>query len=232
VNWISPPGKIRVVAIATTVVVPTRKATRIHDPMEGGTPVSDYFFAPEEYLTERLLLRPYQPGDGAELSAAVLESYEHLKPWMPWATESQSEEESEQLVRTFRAGFLLAQNFVFAIRTTDDRRLLGGAGFHLREGPLSSGNAEIGMWIRSSEANKGIGSEALRALIEWGFTEWPWNRLSWRCDLENKVSIQLAQKAGMQREGILRQHMRNPAGEVRNTACHAILKEEWTSRAD
>ncbi len=200
--------------------------------MESEEPLSDYFFAPDEYRTERLLLRSYQPGDGAELCAAILESYEHLKNWMPWATESQSEEESEQLVRTFRAGYLLADNFVVAIRTLDDRRLLGGAGFHLREGPLSSGNSELGMWIRSSEAHRGIGTETLRALIEWGFTEWPWNRLSWRCDSKNLASIRVAEKAGMQREGVLREHLRNPAGEVRNTVCHAILKEEWTSRAD
>jgi RimJ/RimL family protein N-acetyltransferase len=190
----------------------------------------EYIAPPDEFQGERVLLRSYRPGDGAELCAATVESFEHLRPWMAWATETQSEAEAERRARTNRGQWLLASDFVIAIRTPDDRRFLGGAGYHLREGPISTRSAEIGMWIRASEAGKGIGSAALEALLEWGFTEWPWRRLSWRCDAENAASRRIARKAGLAEEGVLRRHGRTPSGAVRDTVCYAILREEWLAR--
>lgn len=38
---------------------------------------------PEEFTTERLLIRPPMPGDGPGLHAAVRESMDELLPWMP-----------------------------------------------------------------------------------------------------------------------------------------------------
>jgi len=194
-------------------------------------PELEYIAPPDEFPGERVLLRSYQPGDGVELCAAMVESFEHLRPWMHWATETQTEAEAERRARTNRAQWLLSSDFVIAIRTPDDRRFLGGAGYHLREGPLSSRSAEIGMWIRASEAGKGIGSAALEAILEWGFTEWPWQRLSWRCDADNAASRRVAAKAGLREEGVLRRHHPTPGGEPGDTVCHAILKEEWLARA-
>ena len=42
---------------------------------------------PESFETERLLIRCPMPGDGAEVHAAVFESLDKLRPWMPWARE-------------------------------------------------------------------------------------------------------------------------------------------------
>jgi hypothetical protein len=42
---------------------------------------------PESFETERLLIRCPMPGDGAEVYAAVSESLDELRPWMPWARE-------------------------------------------------------------------------------------------------------------------------------------------------
>src|SRR5690606_26587299 len=83
-------------------------------------------------------------------------------------------------------------------------RLLGGCGYHLREGALWLGNAEIGMWIRGDAAHRGLGTRVLRELLRWGFTEWPWRRLSWRCSSANVASQRVAEKAGLRREGVLR----------------------------
>ncbi len=40
---------------------------------------------PEEFETERLMIRSPFWGDGAELNAAIQESIKELRPWMPWA---------------------------------------------------------------------------------------------------------------------------------------------------
>lgn len=146
---------------------------------------------------------------------------------MPWAKSHQSVEESETRVRRFRAKYLLSDDFVIGIFSVDGRQLLGGTGFHLREGPVSSGCAEIGMFIRQSEAGRGLGTRALRALLQWGFTEWPWLRLAWRCDQRHIASARVAEKAGLRLEGVLRGQRAEVGEGRRDTACYALLESEW-----
>lgn len=189
-----------------------------------------YFTAPELCNGANFILRRYMPGDGAALSEAVNASYEHLKTFMPWAVPSQSVEVSEKLCRDFSGRWLCGTDFVIGIWTPDNRRLLGGCGFHLREGPIELGNAEIGMWIRAESAQRGLGTQVLKALLRWGFSDWHWLRLSWRCSGANKASQRVAEKAGMLREGILRSNAVDPDGTRRDTYCYAALRGEWKDR--
>ncbi|HOU14337.1 MAG TPA: GNAT family protein [Anaerolineae bacterium] len=185
------------------------------------------FFAPEHYVTEEFTIRSYVPGDGPLLAEAVNASYEHLKRFMVWAKPHTEEIEAEQTVRRFRGEYLLSTNFVLGIFSPDGKRLLGGSGFHLREGELSNRAAEIGMWIRADAAHKGLGPRVLRAILTWGFTEWPWERLTWRCNEENIASRRTAERAGMQFEGRFRAVTRLPDGTRETTLLFAALKGEW-----
>ncbi len=184
-------------------------------------------FAPDRHVAAGFVLRSYEPGDGALLTGATDESYEHLRRWMPWAKPHQPVEDSEKLVRQFRARYLLAEDFVIGIFSPDEKRLLGGTGFHLREGPLSSKCAEVGMFIRDGEARKGLGSAVLASMLAWGFTEWPWLRLSWRCDQMNLGSIRVAEKCGLRHEGVLRGQIAEVGDGRRDTVCLAITKDDW-----
>src|SRR5262249_35300111 len=159
---------------------------------------------PERRETPEFVLRSYDVGDGRLLREANVESYDHLRPWMPWATPNQTAEDAERPVRVFRGRYLLAEDFVVGVFSSDEKRLLGGSGFHLREGPLSTACAEIGMFIRKADAHRGLGTRVLLAMLDWGFTDWPWLRLSWRSDQRNAPSLRVAEKAGMKLEGVLR----------------------------
>lgn len=189
-----------------------------------------YLVAPERYRAQGFVVRSYDVRDGPLLTEAVTTSHAHLAPWMPWSKPEQSEAESEQLVRRFRARYMLAEDFTLGIFSDDEQKLLGGTGFHLREGPIESGCAEIGMWIRASEAGRGLGTRVLSAMLEWGFSEWPWLRLSWRCDARNLASVRTAEKAGLVREGVLRGQSAEVGPGRRDTVCFALLREEYLSR--
>lgn len=52
---------------------------------------------PEQFESERLMLRPPKPGDGAAMNAAKLESLDALRPWMPWAQVASTVEEDEAI---------------------------------------------------------------------------------------------------------------------------------------
>lgn len=188
----------------------------------------NHFFAPERLEAREFIIRSYLPGDGPLLSEAVNASYEHLKTFMDWAKPHQTVEESETLVRKFRANYLTNEDYGLGIFSPDESRLLGSSGFHPREWEgLLNRSAEIGMWIRENAAGQGLGTRVLHAMLDWGFIEWPWERLAWRCDGRNVVSQRVAEKAGMQREGVLRAHHRLHDGSRQDTYCYAILKDEW-----
>ncbi len=192
----------------------------------------DYFFAPERYQADGFVLRSYDLGDGPLLAEAVNASYEHLRPWMPWASPHQSVQDSEQFVRKNRARYLLAEAFVIGVFSENGERLLGSTGFHLREGPISTGCAEMGMFIRQGEAGRGLGTRVLRALLDWGFAEWPWLRLAWRCDQNNVASVRVAEKAGLRLEGVLRGQRAHVGEGRRDTACYALTKLEWRDKIE
>jgi RimJ/RimL family protein N-acetyltransferase len=189
-----------------------------------------HFFAPERYEGPDFVLRCYDAGDGPLLRAANVESYEHLRPWMPWAVPHQTEDDAEISVRRFRAKYLTNEDFVLGAFSRDGQRLLGSTGFHLREGPVVGRCAEIGMFVRASAARQGVGTRILAAMLSWGFSEWPWLRLSWRCDDRNKASIRVAEKCGLRLEGLARGQAAAVGDGRRDTALYAITKPEWQER--
>ena len=186
-----------------------------------------HWIPPERFETERLVIRSWREEDGAALAEGVTSPHEHLAPWMPWSKAEQSVAESESIVRAARGRWLLKTDFTIAFFSRDEAKVLGGSGFHLREGALEHGRAEIGMWIRGSEASTGLGTEALLGLLEWGFSDWPWQRLSWRCDPSNRASVRVAEKAGLSFEGVQRQREVGVDDSPRDAACYAMLRADW-----
>lgn len=190
--------------------------------------MNEAFFAPLRHETPAFVLRSFDVGDGPKLADAVNSSYDHLHEFMAWAKPFQSIEESERRVREFRARFLTHKDFVIGVFSVDDRQLLGSCGFHLREGPLSSGNAEIGMWVRASAAGQGLGTAILKAMLAWGFTAWPFERLSWRVWPHNAASIRTAEKAGMLYEGRARSFSINHHdGKRLDSLMYGLTKADW-----
>ena len=189
-----------------------------------------YLVAPDRINTTQFTLRCYEPGDGLLLCQAICASYEHLRTFMPWASPDYSVEEAERFCRTSLARYLLAEDFTLGIFSPDGRRLLGGSGYHLREGDLTTRNAEIGMWIRADAAGQGLGTRVLVTLLRWGFDVWPWRRLSWRCDARNLASARVAAKGGLQKEGLLRSDFPLEDGTRRDTLIFSAIRDEWLSQ--
>ncbi|HEY3782870.1 MAG TPA: GNAT family protein [Fimbriimonadaceae bacterium] len=190
--------------------------------------MSEFFFAPECYDAGDFVIRCYQRGDGAAMQRTVIDSYDHLKTWMQWANQDQTVEESEANARRFMGSYLRNEDYTLGIWMGNE--MVGGTGFHRRWGLPEWNIAEIGMWIAGKMAGKGFGTRVLAAMLDWGFTEWPWERIVWRCDTRNSGSSRVAEKNGLTREGTFRSDCIAVDGMRRDTHCYAILKEEWESR--
>ena len=188
------------------------------------------FLAPDRRDTPDFTLRHYNPGDGRLLAKSIRESAQHMAPFMAWATPAYSDMDGELFVRRSCSRYITGEDFGFGIYSPDGKRQLGGTGLHPRDTHLTPACAEIGMWIHVDHAGKGLGTKVLSALLAWGFTDWPWQRLLWRCDELNIASARTAEKAGMQREGVQRGLFFKPDGSLRDAYVYSMLRPEWESR--
>ena len=186
------------------------------------------FFAPEHWSGSGLVLRSPRPGDGDHLAAALNGSYEHLHRFLPWAVPEEDPLECEARSRRFRAKYLLNEDYVVFILDPTESRILGGTGFHLRGNSIASHRAEVGMWISASAAHSGTGTRALIEMLSWGFSEWPFYRLNWKCSSQNLGSRRVAEKAGMILECTERRAFDVEGESPHDQLTFVAFRDEWS----
>jgi RimJ/RimL family protein N-acetyltransferase len=178
---------------------------------------------PMPITTARLQLRPPQAGDGAELNAAILETYEDLQVWMPWARQRPSLEESEENVRRAQAKWILREDLRLSIFDRATGRLAGSTGLHQIQWELPS--FEIGYWLRKSFSGLGYATESTNALTRFAFQQLKAKRVEVRCNAMNERSLAVFRRLGFESEGCLRNQdtHANPAVESRDTLVYSRL---------
>lgn len=183
---------------------------------------------PYRIVSERLVIRCWEPHDAPLLKEAVDSSLEHLRPWMPWAqAEPQPLAEKVALLRRFRGQFDLGRVFVYGIFDRDEMKVVGGTGLHTRVGDDSY---EIGYWIRASDIGRGLATEATAALTRVAVEVCGADRVEIRIDPANEISASIPRKLGFEEEGTLRRRL--PAhedGVPRDVTVFALFLEDFRS---
>jgi RimJ/RimL family protein N-acetyltransferase len=174
---------------------------------------------PVPITTPRLVLRPPRAGDGVIVNEAIIESFDQLSHWLPWADHKPTVQETEIMMRTMEARWILRQDLPLLIFDTKGL-LLGSTGLHRINWSLPS--FEIGYWVRSTHTGRGIITESTHALVRYAFEQLHAVRIVIKCDEENTASRRIAEKLNFHLEGICLQDQRNSASNtLRNTALYA-----------
>jgi len=183
---------------------------------------------PEEFHSERLVMAAARAGLGQALNAAICESLPDFQPWLSWADERPSVEDSEALVRKWQALFQLRQElrYQFFLKTAQGQagRLIGACSLHHIDWPLRS--FEIGYWLRSSAQGQGYMSEAVQALSDMAFESLRARRLEIRVDVRNVASRAVAERCGFVLEGVLRQSGLDVQGLPKDMCVYARLPSD------
>ena len=182
---------------------------------------------PECLETDRLILRVARGSDAAALNAAVCESLDDLREYMPWAQTAPSLAQSNADCRRMQAKFLLRDDlplFMFERRADgSEGDFVGGSGLHRIDWNVR--RFEIGYWCRTSRQGRGYVTEAAQALARFAFDALRARRVEVRMDDTNERSWRVAQRAGFALEGVLRSDSLNPKGEARDTRVYARVAE-------
>lgn len=173
--------------------------------------------------TERLLIRCWSPEDAPVLRAALDESDQHLRPWIPWMKdEPKSLDESAAWLRIKRANFDLGKDFWYAIFDNEERTLIGEIGLMTRAGP---GAFEIGFWINKSCEGKGHASEATAVMIRVAFEIFKVERLEIYCAPENEASVAIPRKMGFLHEATLARRYNDSEGGIHDTMVWTLFSD-------
>lgn len=170
---------------------------------------------PMPILTPRLQIRPRQVGEGPVIAQAVRESLEQLKPWMPFAQESPTDEQMEEHCRKALAEFIVRVNFTLSIYDREGKTFIGSTGFHKPQWSVPS--FEIGYWIHKDFEGKGFIQESTNALVRYAFDVFQARRVEIRCEAKNTRSLSVMKKLGFEQEGVLRNHDVAADGSLRDT---------------
>jgi ribosomal-protein-serine acetyltransferase len=173
-----------------------------------------------ELTDEMITLRPIADANPNEVYQAVRESLVDLKPWMSWATEAYSIEDTRDWLTIAAEGWGSGENYAFAIYDAQDSYLCGGAGINNINHLYRLCN--LGYWVRSSRTGRGIASRATRLLARFGIEQLGMVRIEVVVAVGNTRSLRAVEKAGARREGVLRNRIL--VGEfVHDAVMHSLI---------
>jgi RimJ/RimL family protein N-acetyltransferase len=115
------------------------------------------------------------------------------------------------------------RNFVFVVQLKDQEEFIGLIA--INSGKEKFRNAEVWYKIHPAYWNKGYATEALKAILNFGFHQLNLHRMEAGCAVDNIGSIRTLEKAGMTREGRKRQVLPLSSGWTDNFE-YAILSSD------
>ncbi|WP_440603928.1 GNAT family N-acetyltransferase [Bacillus sp. GB_SG_008] len=177
---------------------------------------------PFQIETERLILRaPLQSGDGRTVNAAIKNSLNELKAWLPFAQNIPAVEETEINLREAHIKFLKRESFRFLIFHKDTNDFIGTVSIQGIDWDIPK--CEIGYWINTPFSGNGYMVEAVKELTNFGLNQIQFKRIEIRCESTNLKSRSIPEKLGFELEGILKNEDLSADGRtLTNTCIYAI----------
>ncbi|MFL0584012.1 GNAT family N-acetyltransferase [Solibacillus silvestris] len=174
--------------------------------------------------TERLLLRPLTLDDSDRIEELAGE-YDVAKSTLniphPYPKGSAS-----QFIESIQTAEQNNKIVMFAIINKETKLLIGLINLNLSI-PYQRG--ELAYWIGKEFWGNGYGTEAAKALLEYGFNFFKLNKIFAASFTTNPGSWKVMEKIGMKYEGTLKKHV-SRFGQFYDLVYYGLLKEEFENR--
>ena len=123
---------------------------------------------------------------------------------------------------------ILQQRIAWGITLRGDERVIGMCGYNYWDRYHS--RAEIGFDLAKMYGRRGIGGEAVDAILNFGFSLMNLNRVEAEAVIDNVASVGLLEKLGFQREGVKRAFTLEDDGQYHGSAIYGMLRGEYHPR--
>jgi ribosomal-protein-alanine N-acetyltransferase len=174
---------------------------------------------------ERIVLRELRPADAADLfvwrSDPVVQRYNSVP--------LQTVAEADALIDELRREYAAETAIHWAVTLHDEDRAIGLFGFVGWE--RGHRRADIGYDLRRDYWGQGIATEALAAMLRFGFGAMDLNRVEAQTIADNHESVRLLRRLGFQRDGLRRSYSWEEDGTFHDGAIYGLLRSEYESEA-
>jgi aminoglycoside 6'-N-acetyltransferase len=184
---------------------------------------------PTQLETERLILRPYQAGDGPLLYSVSQANRAHLSRYESGNVllRIKTLEEAEVVARELANAWAARDCFFLGVfdRQTETfvaQVYIGTVSWDLPE-------FEVGYFVDKDHEGQGYITEAVQAALCFIFEHLQAHRVRLECDDTNVRSYQVAERCGFRREGHLREVKKYADGTFSGTLCYGLLRSEFES---
>lgn len=188
---------------------------------------------PAQLETARLILRPFQTGDGIAYCRLSQNNKSHLLPFEKGnsALSVNTVEDGESLVRTFAAEWAMRNIFFMGAWEKTTNTLVAQIVVMVVNWDLPE--FAVGYFVDKDHEGQGFVSESVRAALHFAFGDLGAQRVRLECNETNQRSIRVAERCGFVREGHLRQTHTNilrvdgtPSGDY----LYGMLRQEFSAR--
>lgn len=177
--------------------------------------------------TDRLVIRPFAPDDFEAFFAY------HKLPEVYRFLYQEPLDETAARAKFARASTPSLDEdgdvAVFAVERQEDGALIGEV--LLKLASKTAAQAETGYIFNPAFAGKGYATEAMRAVLDLGFSRLNFHRIFARLDALNSGSVGVVERLGMRREAHLIENDRFN-GLWGDEYVYALLKREWQARRE
>jgi ribosomal-protein-alanine N-acetyltransferase len=172
--------------------------------------------------TERLIIRPLSESDAPDIYKNVKE-YDIAK-WAINIPHPYPKDGAIKFIKQTKELMKKGLSYELAIQIESTKEVLGV--ISLMKVDRRHKNAELGYWVGKKFWNRGIATEAVSRVMEFGFQMLNLERIYAKCFHNNEASRKVMEKVGMKLEGKFR-HEVFKENKFIDTLYYGILKEEW-----
>lgn len=137
-------------------------------------------------------------------------------------------EDAHAFVRHIGQKAMSREGYVWGLESKATGALVGDAGLSMNKEHMS---AEAGYVIGREHWGHGYASEALVAMMRWGFDALGLHRIHAHCMAWNEASARVMQKAGMMEEGRLRGAVLK-WGRFEDIRIFGLTRDDWNARKE
>jgi [ribosomal protein S5]-alanine N-acetyltransferase len=187
-----------------------------------------HFMGTPKIKTQRLVLRQLVMNDAQNVFDNWL-SDERVSDNRVSPAHKQVSETKERLARII-AEYESKEHCYWGIELKADGELIGE--IDLYDFDKTTDNCEVSYSIGYKWWNHGYGSEALKAVVDFGFHYMNIHKIAAAHNTDNPASGRIMVKAGMVQEGIVRHMIRNAKNQYKDCTIYGILQEDYIRRND
>jgi len=174
------------------------------------------------FVRDNLVMRSLQKSDALKVYATVDSNRNYLRTWLPWVDASDSPTVTEDAIATWEKNY--DNKTGVALGIFEHGEYIGNIGLH--DIKRSNHSSAIGYWLAESHQGRGIISDCVSALVNFGFHTLDLNWIYIHCAAGNKKSRAIPERLGFAQEGTF-QDGECLYGVFHDLIVYGMVKRNW-----